>query len=399
MRLVRFLVFGIAVVSLTAGNLSADAGRPVLSDVERLLVLSHGPWPPEARPDPSNRYSDNPDAIAYGRHLFHSPKLSRDGILSCSGCHQPERTFMDGVALNRGHEMLDRNTPSLLNLRWQKWFGWGGAHDSLWSQSIRPITMKAEMDLSPAELKSQIAADPVLACGFRKSFAVGIEDVGEQDALVLIGKALAAYQERLVSPATDFDRFVLALEANDTEAMKQYPDNALRGLKIFVGKGNCSLCHFGPLFTTGEFANIGMPYFIRKGVVDKGRFGGITAVKASPYNLLGDYSDDPDKRSGLQTHHVARQYRNWGEFKIPSLRQVSETAPYMHNGSLEDLDAVIDHYSELNEERLHADGERILKPLNLTVQEKADLKSFLESLSGPLASLTADAAQPYTCEE
>ncbi len=398
MRTLEGLLFALLAVAVSTGPAKAEDPRPQLTDIERLEILSHGPWPPENLPDPSNRFSGNQNAIEYGRHLFHSPRLSRDGILSCSGCHQPDRAFMDGVALNRGHMMLDRNTPSLVNLRWHKWFGWDGANDNLWAQSIRPIEMKAEMDLSAEELKDEISSEPLLACGFRKSFGVSVEYISHEDALVLVGKALAAYQETLVSPPTAFDRFVTALDNGDSDAMKQYPEDALRGLKIFIGKGNCSLCHFGPLFTTGEFANIGMPYFIRKGVVDKGRFGGIAAVKQSPYNLLSEHSDDAGLTSGLRTRHVSQQYRNWGEFKIPSLRNVSLTAPYMHNGSLKTLDAVIDHYSELNEERLHADGERILRPLNLSMEEKADLKAFLETLSAPLNSLSEDAIQPFICE-
>ncbi len=399
MRTLQGLFIAILTATVSTGVSKAETSRPQLTDIEKLEILSHGPWPPQMTPDHSNRFSGNPEAIDYGRYLFHSPKLSRNEILSCSGCHQPERNFMDGVALNRGHMMLDRNTPSLINLRWQNWFGWDGANDNLWAQSIRPILMNSEMDLSAEELKGQITSDSLLACGFRKSFGTSVEDVSDEDALVLIGKALAAYQETLISPPTAFDHFVIALDKDDNEAMAQYPDSALRGLKIFVGKGNCSLCHFGPLFTTGEFANIGMPYFIRKGVVDRGRFGGITAVKLSPYNLLGDFSDDTGHVSGLRTRHVAKQYRNWGEFKIPSLRNVSQTAPYMHNGSLGSLEAVIDHYSELNEERLHADGERILRPLNLPAEEKADLKAFLDTLSVSLDPLIEDASAPYICEE
>lgn len=380
------------------GIADAWSSQPVIGDEERAVILSHGPWPPEHLPDPSNQYSGDPDAIEFGRHLFHSPKLSKGEILSCANCHQPERAFMDGVPLNRGLQMLTRNTPSVLNLRWQKWFGWDGANDNLWAQSIRPILTEAEMNLTPAEIKNNIVQDPLLSCGFKRTFGQPVDDIDEPRVTVLVGKALAAYQETLVSPPTSFDRFVSALSENDMEKMAAYPDDALRGLKIFVGKGSCSLCHFGPLFSNGEFANIGISYFIRPGVVDKGRFGGIDSVKASPYNLLGEYNDERGKAgSALRTRHVSKQFRNWGEFKIPSLRNVSETGPYMHNGSLASLEDVINHYSELNEERLHADGEKIFKPLNLTTEEKADLKSFLLTLSAPLDRLYEESKRPFIC--
>jgi len=115
--------------------------------------------------------------------------------------------------------------------------------------------------------------------------------------------------------------------------------------------------------------------------VDPGRHGGITKLKASPFNLLGRYSDDPKRASSTGTQHVELQHRNFGEFRVPGLRNVARTAPYMHNGSIATLRDVVEHYSNLNEERLHADGERILKPLHLSADEAADLVSFLESLT------------------
>ena len=160
-----------------------------------------------------------------------------------------------------------------------------------------------------------------------------------------------------------------------------YPAAAQRGLKIFVGKGNCSVCHFGPQFTNGEFADTGVPFFVAPGKVDPGRQGGIEKLKQNPFNLLGRYNDERSGASAVKTKHVEVQHRNFGEFRVPGLRGVARTAPYMHNGSLATLADVVRFYSELNEERLHADGEKILKPLHLTPQESEDLRAFLESLS------------------
>ena len=159
-------------------------------------------------------------------------------------------------------------------------------------------------------------------------------------------------------------------------ARRKAPDAAL-----FVGKGRCSACHFGPNFTNGEFDAIGVPYFAEKGRVDTGRHGGIAALTANPFNLLGRYNDDPKRAPGLATRHVEQLHRNWGEFRVPSLRNVARTAPYMHNGSLATLAAVVNHYSEVSEERLHGlPGQSLIRPLRLTPQEKADLVEFLETL-------------------
>jgi cytochrome c peroxidase len=121
--------------------------------------------------------------------------------------------------------------------------------------------------------------------------------------------------------------------------------------------------------------------------VDQGRHGGIGGLRASPFNLLGAYNDDPERSTAVATRHVETQHRNWGEFRVPSLRNVALTAPYMHNGSLPTLAAVVRHYSEVDIERLHGDdGARLVRPLQLSPREIADLVAFLESLSSPVSA-------------
>ena len=137
-----------------------------------------------------------------------------------------------------------------------------------------------------------------------------------------------------------------------------------------------------------------MPYFIAPGRVDAGRHAGIRQVLADPRNLLSRWNDDPARADATSTRHVEATQRNFGEFRVPSLRNVARTAPYMHNGSLATLRDVVRHYSELNEERLHADGERILKPLKLTAAESMDLVAFLESLSAPLPGVRVTRRHP-----
>jgi cytochrome c peroxidase len=189
-----------------------------------------------------------------------------------------------------------------------------------------------------------------------------------------------------VSGRTPFDDFRDALSRNDFSAMKNYPVAAQRGLRIFVGRGNCVACHVGPAFSNGEFHDTGVPFFI-KGGADAGRHGGIRKLEANPLNLLGRYNDDKSGASAVKTRQVDLQHRNFGEFKTPSLRNVARTAPYMHNGSLATLDEVVRHYSEISPDRLHSDGEAILKPLRLSAEESADLVAFLESLTETASAL------------
>ena len=182
------------------------------------------------------------------------------------------------------------------------------------------------------------------------------------------GKALAAYQETLVSGRTPFDEFRDALQKNDAEGMRRYPIAAQRGLALFVGKGNCSSCHFGPHFSNGEFADAGIRDSIGRGRVDRGRQEGIRKLKSDPYNLLGRFNDDPTRGNATGTKHVELQQRNFGEFRVPGLRNVALTAPYMHNGSIATLREVLEHYS-------------VLRRLNLTPRESEDLVVFLQSLT------------------
>src|SRR5688500_15938563 len=141
------------------------------------------------------------------------------------------------------------------------------------------------------------------------------------------------------------------------------------------------------MFSNGYFGDTELPFFVRPGVVDPGRHKGIELLRLNEYNLLSRWSDARDDAAvTIKTRQVQPQHRNFGEFKVPSLRNVALTAPYAHDGQLATLDDVVRHYSELNLERLHADGEQILKPLKLTDGERAALVAFLRSLSDPNAT-------------
>ncbi|WP_425261707.1 cytochrome-c peroxidase [Rubrivivax sp. RP6-9] len=341
---------------------------------ERQRILQHGPWPLPPQADASNRVQARPEAVALGRALFFDTGLSRSGAMACATCHQPARAFSDGQPTARG----DRNTPGLLDAGQHRWFGWGGEHDSLWAASLAPLLAPHEIGATPATLLARLQATPALLRRYTALFGAPRAD---ETLAVHLAKALAAYQATLVSPRTPFDDFRDALARGDTAAAARYPLAAQRGLRLFIGEGRCAVCHAGPLFSNGEFADIGVPFFTREGV-DAGRWAGIAAVRSSRSNRLGPWSDaGPDDARAVGTRHVLREPRHFGEFRVPGLRQLQHTAPYMHNGSLASIEAVVQHYSALNEERLHADGERILRPLRLDDRAAADLAAFLRSLS------------------
>lgn len=369
--------------SLLALAQAAPAGGGVLdfSEDEIARILTHGPWPPPVAQDAGNRWSGHPQAIVLGQLLFFERRLSPDGRMACASCHVPARAFADGRAKSQGRELLDRNAPALWNAVHERWQGWDGASDSLWSQAMRPLTDPREMGSNAAHVARVVRGDARLSCHWRALFG-GPPAADAEATLVQAAKAIGAFNASLVSGRTPFDDFRDALARGDRRSAARYPMAAQRGLRLFVGRGQCHLCHVGPMFSNGEFADIGVPFFVRPGVVDPGRHGGIRALQASRYNLLSPWSDGPDA-AAWKTRHVDLQHRNFGEFKVPGLRNVAHTAPYMHDGQLASLGAVLHHYSTLNLDRLHADGEAILRPLALTARETDDLLAFLRSLSAP----------------
>jgi cytochrome c peroxidase len=372
----------LAAVASPGLSLAADSGVLEFSADELRRIMQHGPWPQAWSKDPSNRVSGKPEAIDFGEQLFFESRLSGSGKLACGSCHVPERDWSDGLARGEGMQTVDRNTPNLVNVRYHRWFGWDGAADSLWSQSIRPILNEKELASTPQRVAELVRTDAELACHYTRTFGRPPAAVPADEAvLVDIGKALAAFQETIVAARTAFDEFRDALARGDRAAAARYSIPAQRGLKIFIGKGNCSTCHTGPRFTNGEFHATGVSFFAGKGRVDPGRYDGIRQLKESHFNLLGPYNDDPARTTAVATQHVDLVQRNFGEFKVPSLRNAALTGPYMHNGQIGTLREVVRYYSELNVDRLHADGEQLLKPLKLSAQETDDLIVFVESLT------------------
>jgi cytochrome c peroxidase len=284
---------------------------------------------------PAGTPTATPDVIALGRALFADPRLSGDGTMACATCHQPELAFGDGQALRKGQDgrPLTRHTPHLWNLAWGLTFFWDGRASSLEQQARGPLENPREMAGDLARVAGRLQADPAVVAQFARAFPAraGVDEVG-------VLAALAAYERTLVSPVTRFDKWA----SGDDSALDA---DEQAGFSLFAGKAQCSACHAGWRFTDEAFHDIGLP---DKG--DLGR-GAVLGLRAADH-----------------------------AFKTPSLRELAWTAPYMHDGSLATLDAVIDHYAQGVNRRptLSKDMPPVVR---LSARERQQLLAFLGTLS------------------
>ena len=411
-RLILIIVAGVC--TATSCNDSEEPSIPVApatwidDDVMRRVVRAS---PVPAVPsDLTNRYADDPSAAQFGQWLFHDERLSGTGTFSCASCHDPQKDFTDGLA--RAHTIREgeRHTPSLLNVAHQKWVTWDGGSDSLWAHGLRPMENPDEMNGDRLAFVHLIASDEALRAAYEQIFGslnIDIEHLPQhgrpgddpalaqawdslepdvqQNVMVLmanVGKAMAAYQRQLNTGETPFDRYVQAYTSGKSTEGHLSP-SAERGMNLFFGRGECWECHTGPLFSDGEFHNIGLPVTDGELPKDAGRYRGAKMVKNDPFNASGDFSDDPDGTWAKVVRGTRIDPDTWGAFKTPSLRGVSDTAPYMHAGQLEDLEAVVRFYSTLEGAvQLDHHQESVLSPLGFSEAEIDDVVEFLRSLKG-----------------
>jgi cytochrome c peroxidase len=372
------LALGLATLGLPAA-LHQQAGE--LGEDELRVVLTHSPLG-DPRPDPTNAVADDPAAARLGQRLFFDTRLSANGEISCATCHDPAKGLTDGKPVAEGLGVVDRSAPTLWNVAYQRWLFWDGRADSLWAQALQPTEAELEMGGSREQVARLLATDPTLRAEYEQVFGNVPDGQPVDDVFASYGKALAAYQRRLISRRSPFDVFVEGLREEDPEKRAALSPSALRGLRTFVGKGRCRMCHAGPNFSDGEFHATGVAPRNGGDLYDPGRYDGIAKVLADPFNALGPHSDEREGAAAEQLETLRRGPEVWGEFRTPTLRNVALTAPYMHQGQFATLAEVVRFYSTL--EGAAPPGhhqEQVLQPLELSRDEQADLVAFLESLT------------------
>jgi cytochrome c peroxidase len=198
-----------------------------------------------------------------------------------------------------------------------------------------------------------------------------------------VGKAIAAFERTVMPTSARFDEYVAAVVNNDATRQEQiFSEDEVWGLRLFIGDANCTQCHNGPLFTNHEFHNTGVISFPGE-VPDKGRAGGVREVLQQPFNCRGHYSDDPGRHCA-ELEFAKTGIELIGAFKTPSLRNLENTAPFMHKGQIATLGEVLEHYNAAPDAMI---GHNEAKPLGLSSRELRQLEGFLATLAAPVAEL------------
>ena len=329
---------------------SASAGGKSADDL--------APLPPVSVP------ADNPQTAAkieLGKMLYFDPRLAGDSSISCATCHVPEQGFARALQMSPAYPATKhwRTVPTVLNAAYLKQLFWDGRSHSLEDQAQGPIQAPIEMNQNPGHLVEKLSQIPWYVKKFKQVFN---HDVNFDD----LAKAIAAFERTIVSKNVPFDKFL----QGDTKALSNAQQ---RGLALFKSKAGCVRCHGGAVLTDQKLHATGVPeieplktesdriatrHFFAKGAGYKN------------YKIDADYGQELISKSAKDRY----------KFKTPSLREITRTAPYMHNGAFETLEDVIDFYNAGGGKIPNKD--RLLTPLGLTDTEMDDLVAFLESLAG-----------------
>jgi cytochrome c peroxidase len=337
------------VVAITAMGLIGLAGKSfgaaVVGETRQIGIEQKAPAGIDAmkaqyrRPTSIPFPKDNlytPQKLVLGKKLYFDTRISVSSAQSCASCHSPAFGWADGLPVGVGYGMaqLGRHSPTIINAAWGAIFMWDGRLADLEEQALGPIQSPGEMNMPIDQLMDRLSSIPEYKPLFAAAFP------GEAMSPKTLAKAIATYERTVVSQRAPFDDWIDGSE-------KAISEEAKRGFVLFNTKAKCSSCHESWNFTNDGFQDIGLP------------------------------SDDIGR--GKYLPGVVKMEH---AFKTPGLREISRRSPYMHDGSLATLEQVVDHYDRGGVDRPSRSD--LMKPLGLTVQEKADLVAFLNTLTSEL---------------
>jgi len=318
--------------------------------------------------------SNNPQTekkIALGRLLFNDTRFSADGTVSCASCHHSDKAYTDSlkVAVGIANQTGTRNAPTVINSAFYKTLFLDGRAKSLEEQALGPFTNAIEHGLNDySKIINIIRSDRDYPILFNQVFNIELEDI----TIDLVAKAIASFERTLISGNSLFDQYYFGRDHS------KLSESAARGLRLFRRKGNCVNCHEiswnNALFMDNRFYNIGVGFKKISGQIDHI----INSLKKG--KSIESLGLSPEQSSELGRFNVTHIIADIGKFKTPTLRNISLTAPYMHDGSIKTLEEVVDYYDKGGDHNRFIDA--AIFPLKFTKQEKIDLVEFMKALTG-----------------
>lgn len=322
----------------------------------------------------------SPEKVALGERLFNDTSFSTTGEVGCVTCHDAKKAFTDSpLKTSEGINGLTgtRNAPTVVNAAYMSAQFWDGREPDLEGQSKGPFINPVEMGQPNHDpVIAAVRADDQYVAEFKEVFGIDADEI----TIDHVAKAIAAFERTVISGNSPFDRWHFA---GQEDAIS---DAAKRGFDVYIGQGRCVSCHTisetFAIFTDGRFHNLNVSFDKISATVNQLA----SAERLSGTELDRAVLSDVDL-SELGRFGVTGRWTDIGAFKTSSLRNIAETAPYMHDGSLETLEDVVDFYNNggrVNEDDPINDFQSSgIRPLNLSDEQKADLVAFLEALTSP----------------
>ncbi len=310
--------------------------------------------------------------IELGRLLFNDTRFSSDNSISCASCHHDNKAFTDGLKVPKGVNDLSgpRNAPTVVNAAFYKTYFLDGREPSLEAQSLGPFINPVEHRLKNyKKIIKVIRSDPEYPKMFEQVFNIPKDQI----SIKFVSKAIASFERTLIAGNSPFDQYYFGRDHT------KLSESAARGLRLFRRKGNCANCHEisfdNALFMDNRFYNIGVGFNHLKPKLNEI----ISSLKqGKPVKALGL---SPAQLSELGRFNVTNIIQDIGKYKTPTLRNISLTAPYMHDGSMKTLEEVVEYYDKGGDKNRFIDP--AIYPLHFTKQEKIDLVAFMKSLTSP----------------
>jgi cytochrome c peroxidase len=403
MNSVRFLQICLALAICALISLGRGAAFWSSSELQMIDSLRLGSKANNAN-DPTNALANDARAANLGYQLFYDKRLSQEGDVACSTCHNPEKTFTDGKTLSEGVGRTNRNAPTIVGSSHNTWQFWDGRADSLWQQALGPLENSSEHGFS------RVAVAKLMAKQYRSEFETvfgpmpDFEDdyrfpenatpIGNNDAqtawnqmtesdrayvntvFVNVGKSIEAFERQIQPGRSRFDQYAESLKQSSNS--DDLNATEIAGLRLFIGKASCVTCHTGSQFSDGKFHNTGVPRNPDT-PLDTGREEVLGNLFKGEFSCKSTFSDATEAcPKDFQASTNAQLVR---AYKTPSLRTAAMTAPYMHAGQFGTLMQVIQHYRNVPKAPL---GTTELRALTLTNQEMLELEAFVRSLNAPI---------------